>query len=366
MIVVFTIRYFLALEQKEKFRSKMQVTAFGKSFGRVNILGEHLDYNGGFVMPLQLKLGVQTKISENKKSRNITIRSNDYDDIFETNHMESKNHHWSDFALGSCKYIRDKYQIDIKDIIIDISSDLPIGIGLSSSAATNVSILKSLVKYFKIEMSKIELANAAFDVENKFVGVGGGIMDQYASVFGESSKVLYLNTLNNDYEKIPVFNTSTFLIIDSGIKRILEQSDFNKKKVLCISAAKKLKVNFLSNISDIEIIESNALNKNEYKVVKHVVSENIRTKKGKDALLSNNYEYFGELMTQSHNSLAKDFEVSINELDTIVNLCNKFGAYGAKLTGAGFGGAVVTLVENDKVKEFKENIVKRYNKAKFI
>ena len=219
----------------------MQNNAVGKSFGRVNLLGEHLDYNGGFVMPLQLKLGVETKISENKKSNKITIRSNDYDDIFETNRLESKNHHWSDFALGSCKYIRDKYQIDIKDISIDISSDLPIGIGLSSSAAMNVSVLKSLVKYFKIEMSKIELANAAFDIENKFVGVGGGIMDQYASVFGESSKVLYLNTLNNDYEKIPLFVTSTFLIIDSGIKRILEKSDFNKKKALCVSAKKKNK-----------------------------------------------------------------------------------------------------------------------------
>ena len=196
----------------------MQNNAVGKSFGRVNLLGEHLDYNGGFVMPLQLKLGVETKITENEQSNKITIRSNDYDDIFETNRLESKNHHWSDFALGSCKYVRDKYQIDIKDINIDISSDLPIGIGLSSSAAMNVSILKSLAKYFKIEMSKIELANAAFDVENKFVGVGGGIMDQYASVFGESNKALYLNTLNNEYEKIPLFNSSTFLIIDTGIK----------------------------------------------------------------------------------------------------------------------------------------------------
>jgi len=344
----------------------MQNNAVGKSFGRVNLLGEHLDYNGGFVMPLQLKLGVETKISENKQSNKITIRSNDYDDIFETNSLESKNHHWSDFALGSCKYVRDKYQIDIKDINIDISSDLPIGIGLSSSAAMNVSILKSLIKYFKIEMSEIELANAAFDVENKFVGVGGGIMDQYASVFGESSKVLYLNTLNNDYEKIPLFVTSTFLIIDSGIKRILEKSDFNKKKAFCISAAKKLKVDFLSNISDIKNIDSNLLNKNEYKVAKHVVTENIRTKNGKDALISNNYQYFGELMTQSHNSLAKDFEVSIDELDTIVRLCNEFGAYGAKLTGAGFGGAVVTLIKNDKVEEFKKNIINRYNKAKFI
>lgn len=344
----------------------MQNNAVGKSFGRVNLLGEHLDYNGGFVMPLQLKLGVETKISENKQSNKITIRSNDYDDIFETNRLESKNHHWSDFALGSCKYVRDKYQIDIKDINIDISSDLPIGIGLSSSAAMNVSILKSLTKYFKIEMSKIELANAAFDVENKFVGVGGGIMDQYASVFGESNKALYLNTLNNEYEKIPLFNSSTFLIIDSGIKRILEKSDFNKKKALCISAAKKLKVDFLTNISDIKIIDSNLLNKNEYKVAKHVVTENIRTKNGKDALISNNYKYFGELMTQSHNSLTKDFEVSIDELDTIVRLCNEYGAYGAKLTGAGFGGAVVTLIKNDKVEEFKKNIVKRYNKAKFV
>ena len=96
----------------------MQNNAVGKSFGRVNLLGEHLDYNGGFVMPLQLKLGVETKISENKQSNKITIRSNDYEDIFKTNRLENKNHHWSDFALGSCKYVRDKYQIDIKDINI--------------------------------------------------------------------------------------------------------------------------------------------------------------------------------------------------------------------------------------------------------
>ena len=344
----------------------MQNNAVGKGFGRVNLLGEHLDYNGGFVMPLQLKLGVETKISENKQSNKITIRSNNYDDIFETNRLERKNHHWSDFALGSCKYVRDKYQIDIKDINIDISSDLPIGIGLSSSAAMNVSILKSLVKYFKIEMSKIELANAAFDVENKFVGVGGGIMDQYASVFGESSKALYLNTLNNEYEKIPLFNSSTFLIIDSGIKRILEKSDFNKKKALCISAAKKLKVDFLTNISDIKIIDSNLLNKNEYKVTKHVVTENIRVKKAVQFLKDDNPNKFGKLMTESHSSLSEYYGVSTDELNTLVNLSNSFGALGSKLTGAGFGGAVVTLVKNDKIEEFKKMILENYNKAKFI
>jgi galactokinase len=179
--------------------------------------------------------------------------------------------------------------------------------------------------------------------------VGGGIMDQFVSVYGEIDKALFLNTKNNDYKLIPLFNDYSFQIIDSGKKRILSDSAFNDRKKMCNKSTEKMSLQYLCEKDKIGEKDKNLLSVSEFKISKHVIEENIRSKKGLEALLNNDPKLFGKLMTQSHNSLANDYAVSCSELDQLVQLCNEYGTIGAKLTGAGFGGAIVALIKNNLV-----------------
>jgi len=334
--------------------------------GRVNLLGEHLDYNGGAVLPLQIDKCVKIYLSDNNTNEKIVIKSKQYDEKIIINHNLAKQENWSDFVIGACKIISDKFGIKISSINFVIDSDLPIGIGLSSSAAITVATLRALITKYNIEISNEELVSLALRVESDFVNVGGGMMDQFTSIYGSTSEILYLDTATNDFELITLNENYKFLIIDSGESRILANSEFNSRKILCENVANKLSLNYLCELSDLDEKLTKKLTTEEIKIAKHVVYENIRVHKGKKSLLSNNYELFGKLMTESHMSLKNNYEVSTAKLDTLVNLCNSFGALGSKLTGAGFGGAIVSLIKNDLVDDLKNYIIKNYPNAKFL
>ena len=334
--------------------------------GRVNLLGEHLDYNGGAVLPLQIDKCVKIYLSDNNTNEKIVIKSKQYDEKIIINHNLAKQENWSDFVVGACKIISDKFGIKISSINFVIDSDLPIGIGLSSSAAITVAALRALITKYNIEISNEELVSLALRVESDFVNVGGGMMDQFTSIYGSTSEILYLDTATNDFELITLNENYKFLIIDSGESRILANSEFNSRKILCENVANKLSLNYLCELSDLDEKLTKKLTMEEIKIAKHVVYENIRVHKGKKSLLSNNYDLFGKLMTESHMSLKNNYEVSTAKLDTLVNLCNSFGALGSKLTGAGFGGAIVSLIKNDLVDDLKKYIIKNYPNAKFL
>ena len=343
----------------------MKAISVGEGYGRVNLIGEHLDYNGGCVLPLQIKNSIICELSENPEIECISIVSDKYQKTLSIEKLEKRDD-WADFIIGSCLFFEKKYSIVIKELSFNIRSSLPLGIGLSSSAAITISTLKALGNYYKKDMSDNEVINLAYDIENDFVGVGGGIMDQFVSVLGNQNQALFLNTLNRSYELINIFEDYDLLIIDSNTKRILSSSEFNQKKELCLSASKKMN---LRNLCEKEILSKEdieLLSDEEFKVCKHVVEENVRVKKAVQFLKDDNPNEFGKLMTESHLSLSKYYGVSTDELNKLVSLSNSFGALGSKLTGAGFGGAVVTLVKNDKVEELKKMILENYNKAKFI
>ena len=334
--------------------------------GRVNLLGEHLDYNGGAVLPLQIDKCVKIYLSDNNTNEKIVIKSKQYHEKVIINHNLAKQENWSDFVVGACKIISDKFGIKISSINFVIDSDLPIGIGLSSSAAITVATLRALITKYNIEISNEEIVSLALRVESDFVNVGGGMMDQFTSIYGSTSEILYLDTATNDFELITLNENYKFLIIDSGESRILANSEFNSRKILCENVANKLSLNYLCELSDLDEKLTKKLTMEEIKIAKHVVYENIRVHKGKKSLLSNNYDLFGKLMTESHMSLKNNYEVSTANLDTLVNLCNSFGALGSKLTGAGFGGAIVSLIKNDLVDDLKKYIIKNYPNAKFL
>ena len=219
----------------------MNTVSIGEGFGRVNLIGEHLDYNGGHVLPLQIKNSIICEIVENKNSESVSIVSDKYKDSLTVMKLEKRNN-WADSVIGSCLYFEKKFSVKINNISIYIKSSLPLGVGLSSSAAITVSTLKSLSCYFQKNLADEDLINLAFEVENDFVGVGGGVMDQFVSVLGNHYEALFLDTFNKNYELIPIFQDYQFLIIDSNTQRILSDSEFNKKKELCLNAAKKMKI----------------------------------------------------------------------------------------------------------------------------
>ena len=333
--------------------------------GRVNLLGEHLDYNGGSVLPLQINRYVEVFLTENINDR-ITITSKQYDQKISINNTLQKQNNWSDFVVGACKIISDEFKIKVSNINFEIDSNLPIGIGLSSSAAITVSALRALIIKYDIKVTDKELVYLALEVERDFVNVGGGVMDQFTSIYGSLTKILYLDTATNKFELIALNKNYRFIIIDSGETRILANSEFNSKKFLCESAATKLGVNYLCKQTDLDEKLTKKLTKEEIEIAKHVIFENKRVHEGKKSLLNNNYELFGKLMTQSHMSLKNNYKVSTLNLDKLVNLCNSFGALGSKLTGAGFGGAIVTLIKNDLVDDLKKYIINNYPNAKFL
>ena len=215
-------------------------------------------------------------------------------------------------------------------------------------------------------MTDEELINLAFEVENDFVGVGGGVMDQFVSVLGNHNEALFLNTLNKNYELIPIFQDYEFLVIDSNTQRILSNSEFNKKKELCLTAARKMKIKNLCIKSNINENDIKLLSVDELNVSKHVIEENMRVVEAAKYLRKNKAKEFGKLMTESHVSLSQYYGVSTDNLNKLVDLSNSFGALGSKLTGAGFGGAIVTLVKKELVEELKKYILAGYPDAKFI
>ena len=198
----------------------MKSSSIGKAFGRVNLLGEHLDYNGGCVLPLQIDKSVTIKIEHKSDIEGILIKSRNYKEKISITNYSEKLNNWADFIIGSCDYFKKFYKTDISNISVNIESNLPIGIGLSSSAATCVSMIRALSSLFEINLDQSKMVKIAHCIENEFVGVGGGVMDQFASVYGATDKALFLNTKNNDYKLISKFGVTCFYTQKENLEKI--------------------------------------------------------------------------------------------------------------------------------------------------
>ena len=344
----------------------MRNTSIGEAFGRVNLLGEHLDYNAGCVMPLQINRSVKITLEEDNSIDGIRVKSENYENEVLTNVLNKKMNNWADFIIGTCFIFSKEFDISIENLFVNINSNIPIGIGVSSSAAVTVAMLRALSNYYKIVIQNEKLVKLAHSVERDFVGVAGGLMDQFASIYGAKDKALFLDTKSNKFELIEIANNYNFFIINSGKQRILTDGTLNKKKESCYTISKKLNIGNLCQLSELSHENKKILSKDEVAIAEHVILENQRSILGRTTLEQNNLEKFGELMTQSHNSLRDLYKVSTSELDLLVELCNSFGSLGSKLTGAGFGGAIVTLIKKEIVEDLKMFIVENYPNAKFL
>lgn len=355
----------------KEFRKLFQKEATGLFYcpGRVNLIGEHIDYNGGKVMPCAIARGTYLAVTKNtdKKIRFASLDFPEKAEIRIQTSFTKGGKQWYNYPLGVFNYlVQNGYEISGVDLLF--TGDLPVGAGLSSSASIEVLTFFTLNELFGFDISKTEIALASKTVENEFIGVSCGIMDQFAVAMGKKEYAVLLDCDTLNYEYIPFeINDYSLLIVNTNKQRSLTDSKYNERFTECGAALKALKqgvtIDKLCEM-DMETFEANRhLIKNETleKRARHVVGENERVRKAVDALREGDISSFGALMFHSHQSLKEYYEVSGVELDTIVEFASRFeGCIGARMTGAGFGGCAIALVKNDKVKDFIKQLNKTY------
>lgn len=345
--------------------------------GRVNLIGEHTDYNGGHVFPCAIPLGTYAAIRKREDSKIRFFSLNyDQDGIIESrinNLKYNKSDWWTNYPKGVIDQIKKSGVAFSSGFEMLVWGDLPSSSGLSSSASIEVLTCFSMIKLYGIKMGKIKTAKLCQSAENEFCGVNCGIMDQFAIAMGKKHHAIYLDTASLEYEYVPIKLDGVKLVITcSNKKRGLGSSKYNERRAECEAALEMLKeseeckdIKTLGDL-DFETFERNKdFIKEEvnYRRARHAVTENIRTIQAVEALNNNEIEKFGQLMIQSHLSLRDDYEVTGLELDTLFDAQSKQeGVIGTRMTGAGFGGCLVSLVKDENVDAFIENVSKEYTK----
>lgn len=358
-------------ELEEEFRNTFNHDPEAIFFcpGRVNLIGEHIDYNGGRVMPCAISRGTYLAVRRNtdKKFRFQGMNFAERAEFGLQSSYTKTGSEWYNYPLGVINhFIEEGHGISGLDLLY--YGNLPIGTGLSSSASIEVLTGFALSELFGLHISNKEIAILSKETENKFIGMNCGIMDQFAVAMGEKDQAILLNCDNLQYEYIP-FETGDYAlaIINSKKERKLTDSKYNERFAECGKVLQLLKKELaIENLCDIgsETLKASSHLINDPILEKralHVVSENERVDAAAEVLKAGDLTRFGELMYASHQSLRELYEVSGKELDTIVDFCKVYGdCIGARMTGAGFGGCAIALIKKDSFQEFSEGLSAYY------
>ena len=360
------------LEQKfqEVFGAPAEKQFFAP--GRVNLIGEHTDYNGGNVFPCAIDKGTYGLVKK-RNDRRFRMYSENFADLgvmeFTLDELTNdKKHDWANYPKGVIKMFLEAGQKIDSGFDIFFSGNIPNGAGLSSSASIEMLTAIVLKDLFNLSIDPVEMAQLGKKTENLFIGVNSGIMDQFAVAMGKKDNAILLdcNTLKYDYVPV-VLQDGVIVIANTNKRRGLADSKYNERRAECDEALAelqtKLPIKALGELS-IEQFEANKdLIKSpiRQKRAKHAVYENQRTLKAQKELSAGNLAEFGKLMNQSHISLRDDYEVTGVELDTLAALAwEQPGVVGSRMTGAGFGGCTVSIVKKDKVDDFIKNVGEAY------
>lgn len=335
------------------FNASPAVTA--EAPGRVNLLGEHTDYNGGFVLPTAIsqKTRVQMRVNDLATFRLYAAAMNKTESF---TLASPPKQHFSEYVYG-CLHEVKAMGVEIPFLDIYVHSTVPIGVGVSSSAALEVATLRALRSLLNLSISDIDIAKMAQQAEIKYAGVNCGIMDQMASSLADTEHMLFMDTRTLETEVLSLPAGAEILVIDSGVTRSLATSKYNERRAECAAAAELLGVKELRDVTDPATAEQLPSPLRER--ARHVISENSRVLIASNGI---NAIDFGHLMNESHISLSEDYQVSIPQLDLLVELLQENEAvYGARLTGAGFGGACVALCEKNTAQRVSDKVIRRYN-----
>jgi len=331
--------------------------------GRVNLIGEHTDYNDGFVLPIAIDRCTLAAFapSDGRRVNLASLQQEGAEAQFDLDaKIEKGSPKWANYPKGvAAGLVGAGVELAAMDILFD--SDVPIGGGLSSSASLEVSAALAMLSAAGAEIDDYELAKICRKAEHEFAGTPCGIMDQAISVMGRPRRALLLDCRDGSYRQIPFDNPDlVVLVADTKVKHDLTDGGYAARRDQCCSAAAKLGVNMLRD-ADLDMIAAADLTDKERIRARHVVSEIDRTLKAVAAMEAGDYASFGELMYASHASLRDDYEVSCEELDAIVAQASGLeGVYGARMTGGGFGGCAIVLVEADRADEISASITEQY------
>ncbi|WP_293742252.1 galactokinase [uncultured Pedobacter sp.] len=356
---------------QEKFAQQYHKNAEAIYFtpGRVNLIGEHIDYNGGLVMPCAISLGTWVAIAPNNdgqfrfKSLNFDIET-----VVTSNTINEKNGStWTNYPIGVInEFIKDGKDINGLDFLF--YGNIPIGSGLSSSASIEIATAYALNTYYNLGYDKLALVKIAKRVENDFIGLNSGIMDQFAVTFGEKDKAIVLDCETLKYKMVDVdLGNYVLAIINTNKPRELADSKYNERVAECQIALKQLNeeitLNYLCELNAEKFALHNHLISDETILNRatHVIKENDRVHLAAKALNGGDLATFGRLMYASHESLRTLYEVSGKELDTVVDFCSDYDhVIGARMTGAGFGGCAIALLEKGYEEDFAKHLTGYY------
>lgn len=338
--------------------------------GRVNLLGEHTDYNGGLVLPMPLRIGTAVALGKGGPVGSVEIVSTSFDGKIIRDFNDAPSKSWTTPVLGSLKYLLKDAPTDA-GLQVMVTTNLPVRSGLSSSAAVEVGTMRAARQLFDIDIDDVAIAKLARKAENEFVGVPCGIMDQYSVSVGEPGHAVFLDTRNIVSENAPLPDTHQFAIVYSGVTHDNNAEDhgtgsYSQRVAECTAACEALGVETLSDLTLDDMAKINALPAPLDGRARHIVTENARVQDAVTALKAGDTTAFANLMIASHASQRDDYAVSVPEVDALVEGALASGATGARLTGGGFGGSVVALIENDLVDTWCERIAAAFPNARVV
>ena len=343
--------------------------------GRINLIGEHTDYNGGHVFPAAISLG--TYGAARKRDDNLLrFYSANFEDkgIIEVPLEDlrfEKEHNWTNYPKGVLHFLQKAGHVIDKGMDVYVFGNIPNGSGLSSSAS--LELLTGIIaeRLFDLKLERLDLVKIGKQTENEFIGVNSGIMDQFAIGMGADQRAIYLDTNTLEYDLVPLdLKDNVVVIMNTNKRRELADSKYNERRAECEKAVEELKqklsIATLGELNEWDFDEYSYLiqDENRLKRARHAVLENQRTLQAQAALQAGNLEKFGRLMNASHVSLEHDYEVTGLELDTLAHTAwEQEGVLGARMTGAGFGGCAIALVRKDAVEAFQKNVGQKYEEV---
>jgi galactokinase len=332
--------------------------------GRVNLIGEHTDYNGGWVLPTAIPQYTSVRL-EKRAGREVQCESQEQGLSQYQLGAEKKTGTWIDYLQGAT-FLAQKQGLQVPGLKISIDSTVPMGSGLSSSAALEVAFLKALRELMSWRIEDVELAHLAQAIENDFVGARVGIMDQMACTFCQFGEALFLDTQTLKSERIPLpLDVMDLVVINSGVSHRLTDGGYNQRRAECEEACANMGVGSLRELGIDSLPE--IAQKSRPVVARrahHVLHENERVHQTVRALKAKDLKAAGQLFYASHKSMREDYQVSIPEIDLMIELCQaQASVFGARLTGGGFGGSIVALTQKDQGAKTAALVVKKYQEA---
>ena len=335
--------------------------------GRVNLIGEHTDYNGGFVLPTAIPQRTTIELSR-RGDRTVRVASRDVGAGEEGAGIqtyalgeEAPGRGWVDYVQGTTQLLAaDGFALGGFDAFL--ASDVPIGSGLSSSAALLVALLRAFREGFGFDLDDVQIARVAQRVENEFVGAHVGIMDQMASSLADDRTALFLDTRSLEYRRVPIPREAMEIaVINSGVQHSHAGGDYNTRRAECEQASQMLGIGQLRDLGVPDLARLDALPDVLRRRARHVITENARVLEAVEALEARDGARLGVLFAASHASMRDDYEVSVPEIDRLVALADaEPGAFGARLTGGGFGGSIVVLCRAGEAARVAANVAERY------